>query len=72
MLQIEKNIMAHRYLYYVKNQPVISDYEYDMLEKEAIKNVGSDSPIKSPGSDLESSYSNEVKALASAFYSKRR
>lgn len=26
-------LLEHKYRYYVKNNPVISDYEYDMLEK---------------------------------------
>lgn len=33
--QLEHEIMVHRYLYYVECQPVISDYEYDMLERKA-------------------------------------
>lgn len=26
--------LVHRYLYYVKNEPIISDYQYDMMERE--------------------------------------
>ena len=29
-----KEILKHKYLYYVKNTSEISDYDYDMLEKE--------------------------------------
>jgi len=58
----EKIVMAHRYLYYVKCTPVISDYEYDKLEAEAIAE-GSEL-LKTPGSDLETSYTNEIKQLA--------
>lgn len=27
-----KLILAHKYLYYIKNRPLLSDYEFDMLE----------------------------------------
>lgn len=61
---IEDLCMAHRYLYYVKGTPAISDFEYDNLEKEALKTVPENSPLRNPGSDLESSYSNEQQQLA--------
>jgi NAD-dependent DNA ligase len=65
MTELEKLILAHRYLYYVKSHPVIPDYQYDQLEKEAIASLeGRDSPILTVGSDLEDSYSNEIKDLA--------
>lgn len=32
--QLEDIICYHKYLYYVKSEPMISDYEYDMLEKQ--------------------------------------
>lgn len=52
--------MAHRYLYYVKGQPVISDREYDRLEL----------PIKHKlppvGSDNEEDYSEDQIKLAEA------
>lgn len=56
--------MAHRYLYYVKNTPVISDFEYDMLEKVALDVISKDHPLNSSGSDLEESYSDEIKQIA--------
>ncbi|MFQ6093522.1 MAG: NAD-dependent DNA ligase LigA [bacterium] len=34
--KLRKEIRKHDYLYYVRNEPVISDYEYDMLMKELI------------------------------------
>ena len=44
MNAIESLIMAHRYLYYVETSPIISDYEYDMLERRALREYP-DSPI---------------------------
>ncbi len=67
MLEIEKIVMAHRYLYYVKCEPILSDYAYDLLENQALRIVESNSPINSPGSSLESSYSQEIKDLANSF-----
>lgn len=56
--------MAHRYLYYVKGAPVISDRRYDQIEKIARTVLPSSSPVHSVGSDLESSYSERVRNLA--------
>ena len=64
MLEIEKIVMAHRYLYYVTCEPVLSDYDYDLLENQALKVAKSNSPINNPGSSLDSSYSQEIKDLA--------
>lgn len=50
-------VEAHKYLYYVLNRPVLSDYEYDKL----CKDNGLDGK---GGSDLDTSYSIEVKQLA--------
>lgn len=30
---LQKELLKHKYLYYVKNAAVISDYDYDMLEQ---------------------------------------
>lgn len=56
--------LAHRYLYYVLNEPIISDMEYDILEKEARKTADGDHQINKPGSDLKSSYTTEIIKLA--------
>lgn len=32
---LETDLLFHKYRYYELNDPVITDYEYDMLEKEA-------------------------------------
>jgi len=64
----EKIVLAHRYLYYVLTQPIVTDRMYDTIEKNArkiLETIGVDeSPIFLCGSDLASSYSDEVKALA--------
>lgn len=60
----ELECMAHRYLYYVLGRPVITDAEYDQLEIVARSKCAKSSPLNNPGSDLESSYSEESKALA--------
>lgn len=62
--KLELLILAHRYLYYVLAQPVISDYEYDKLETEAKKILPLTSQVHEVGSDLAESYSDEVKIKA--------
>lgn len=59
MEKLVKDCLTHRYRYYVLNQPVISDYEYDMLEREA-KKVDTEGLLNVPGSDLEESYPKEI------------
>jgi hypothetical protein len=34
---LQKELLKHKYLYYVKAQPIISDYDYDMLEEKSRK-----------------------------------
>jgi NAD-dependent DNA ligase len=64
----ERELMAHRYLYYILAEPVITDYQYDMREKAFRDKIGEDSksPIMLPGSSLESSYTAEE--VTTAFY----
>lgn len=57
-------VMAHRYLYYVEMRPIISDRDYDRLEREALEQIGPDHPLRKPGSEMSSSYTEEQKALA--------
>lgn len=59
--------MAHRYLYYVLSDPVISDYEYDQVEKHAREEAPAEHPIQQVGSSLASSYTKEQIALAHTF-----
>jgi DNA ligase (NAD+) len=58
--QLLQEVMEHRYRYYVLNNPIISDYEYDILENKAKKYAPETHDIWKPGSSLESSYSKEI------------
>ncbi len=57
----ELTCLAHRYLYYVLARPVISDYEYDMLER----SLPEDSVVwQSVGADCANAYPQEAIELA--------
>lgn len=60
----EKEILIHRFLYYVMCEPEISDFEYDVLEREAREVCPEGSPVHGVGSCLPSSYPAEVKLEA--------
>lgn len=60
----EKLILAHRYLYYVLGNPVLSDQKYDKLEKKFLKLYPDSEVIKTCGSDLSSDYSEEIIIMA--------
>lgn len=64
MKRLELLVMAHRYLYYVKSAPVLTDYEYDLLESQARRELPEGSPVHGFGSDVEESYSAEQKRAA--------
>lgn len=51
--------MAHRYLYYCLGEPVVSDYVYDQMEREARNVLPEDSPVQGVGSSLGSSYTKD-------------
>ncbi|HBI00628.1 MAG TPA: hypothetical protein DDY18_03285 [Flavobacterium sp.] len=34
---LQKELLKHKYLYYVKSAPIISDYDYDMMERKCYK-----------------------------------
>ncbi len=61
---LEMEVMVHRYLYYVLGRPVISDADYDLLERRARTCLVETSPVHGVGSDLESSYHQGIKTLA--------
>ena len=58
-MDYELVLMAHRYLYYVLGEPVISDYLYDPWEREARQVLPEDSPIHGVVSSNPWSYSKE-------------
>lgn len=69
--ELRNQLRAHRYLYYVKAAPVISDYQYDTLELELKKLIQEypeldlpDCVLHTVGSDREQDYSDEIKRLA--------
>lgn len=58
-LKLANECMMHRYLYYVVNRPILTDIEYDFLEKEAIIDLEikhPNHPIFKPGSSKEIDY----------------
>jgi NAD-dependent DNA ligase len=64
--QLEDTIMAHRFLYYIECNPIISDASFDALERNARSLLKDklDSPVHSQGSELLDSYSDRIKQLA--------
>ena len=63
-MNIEDKILFHRYRYYIMCDPLISDFEYDMLDKEAVAILPPDSVVNQPGSDLKSSYPAHIAEMA--------
>ena len=57
--EITREVMAHRYLYYVLATPVLNDHEYDLIERKARELLPPDSVVHKVGSCLESSYTQE-------------
>lgn len=64
MDDLEKQVLAHRYLYYVLAEPILSDFTYDDLERKARESLPESSLVHSVGSSLPSSYSEEIKQYA--------
>lgn len=56
----ELEVLEHRFLYYVKGRPVLSDWDYDILEKKYLKMFPNSSVLNSVGSDSASSYPKEI------------
>lgn len=36
-ITLQKELLKHKFLYYVKHEPILSDYDYDMLELSSYK-----------------------------------
>lgn len=64
--ELELEVMAHRYLYYVLADPRMPDLAYDALERQARALCGPDSPVHGVGSCLPASYSAAQVARAKA------
>ena len=63
-LPLEDQCLVHRILYYVDSNPMITDREYDMLERDATRQAADNHPIQKPGSDLPESYPTPLRLLA--------
>jgi NAD-dependent DNA ligase len=63
---LEDSVMANRYLYYVSDTPVLTDTNYDKMEKDCHKEkgYGNDSPVSRVGSSDKACYPSHVRALA--------
>jgi hypothetical protein len=60
----ELRLMALRYAYYVEADPIVTDHEYDRLDKAVVPWLPKGSPLHRPGSDMESSYTPEHRSYA--------
>lgn len=58
MNDLETEVMAHRYLYYVLADPRMPDLVYDALERQAREVCPPESPVHGVGSSLASSYTD--------------
>lgn len=65
-LSLADQCLVHRVLYYVLMQPVMGDRQYDILERAATNDPDTpvDHLIHQPGSDLESTYPDEIVSMA--------
>jgi NAD-dependent DNA ligase len=63
-IDLEDQVMAHRYLYYVLAEPVLHDAVYDTIERKAREVCPPESPVHGIGSSLPGSYSDEHVLLA--------
>lgn len=67
-LSLEDQCLVHRVLYYVFAQPVISDRDYDMMERAAVHSLEDQGienhPLLKPGSDQLNTYPNDIVEIA--------
>lgn len=63
-------VMALRHAYYVLNESLVTDEQYDVLEKQALLIDPQDHPIRLPGSDLESDYTQTYRDIVSVLRQK--
>lgn len=69
--QLELSVMAHRYLYYVLADTILSDSAYDFIEREARSVCPPESPVHKLGSSLPSSYTRAQVEYANHLLEKR-
>jgi len=70
MNPLEIQLLAHRYLYYVLQRPVLTDYVYDMLERKIRKRLPETSVVWEVGSERPEDYNEEVRAYAAELLAK--
>jgi len=70
--QLEMEVMAHRYLYYVLAEAYLPDHIYDQIERGAREVCPADSPVHKLGSSLASDYTPEQKEFAEGLLASRR
>jgi NAD-dependent DNA ligase len=58
--ELEYEVLVNRYLYYVLDSNLISDYEYDVLERKARDVCETSSLVHGVGSSLSTSYPTHV------------
>jgi NAD-dependent DNA ligase len=63
-VDLEKEVLIHRYCYYVLAEPLLPDAEYDKIERAAREALPESSPVHGVGSSLPSSYSDDIKQEA--------
>lgn len=61
---LEREVLIHRYLYYVEACPILPDCEYDKIERKAREVCPPESKVHGIGSSLPSSYPEDVKLEA--------
>ena len=64
-ITLNELLLALRYGYYIKHDPIVTDYHYDIIERLADK-VSGFREIHGPGSDLASSYPPRIVAIYSS------
>lgn len=62
--ELETEVMAHRYLYYVLAEPRLPDLVYDELERKARAVCPPESPVHGVGSSLPGSYNQQQRERA--------
>lgn len=75
-LSLPDKCLVHRYLYYVLGDPIVSDRDYDMMERDAVAELEAnvslpdpdmddlDHPLLRPGSDRPTDYPQRIRDLA--------